>query len=1062
MTKLNQKKHLQGQQQTQPQQQQPLPNSPAAMVGNKKKKIPRKTANNQTNNSESLSASATPATPSPAKEQQAQAPRRPQTPPPFKPPYDFLGNVEPAFAAEKEDGDAGSTSSDLEIEEEKDAEYAALLKKGIDAVNNNLKLAKTKLATAVTTGGTDPKVIEALNNEIQQLYASRASLGYNPKPQTNLSGTSARTQEKPTKTEGELSGVSQNTAETERPQNAGTSTRVNFHAFSQLPTLPEPRYLTPLKFVRWLYTTANAVEALRHTSPITFVGAVEFGTRGHLALCKYVKEQIEKHKSAEMDTKAWIRKFLDYFGDGYTVTVNQKYKRLTQGPERSAREFLAEVRLYLTMLDKVEDSSVRDEFCTALHNSTIRKDILAFCKKPIDGQLPNLDQIAQEADSLTNNIREIEFRERQRKHERNSSDSEQSDTDSDGRNKKKQKRARQKERDKSADSVKYCSTHGSGKHSTEECKHPRQQRKKEASQELCIHCKRKKTHEPDDCWSLEKNKHKVPNWYNNKTQHKGKFKPSILAISKAALPDLFDERFAYNVRTEAETHALKLLSMQELPPENAKQSSSKNSSSSEQKAEGIQLKVNINFSTQNVVLDTGAVSCSFITQHKAEELKLHVDRYTNTVVMGWDYSVSKPIGRTKPVLISSGLHMTLASFVVVEKLSLGDIIIGLPESTHLQLISWNLPNPLEHEQMLETELKQAEDVPKTPGNKILNLVEEEIETCEFRNSARAGPHPNDAQQVKELLEDLAPVIEDNQKITDFLKAPEVSLELLSRQPIWLQQYGVPEAAKQAVRDQIAKWLGRGKIRKSKSSWNLPLTTAVKKDEWGNVSGTRVCIDPRAINKILINDGFPIPNIRQIFDSFKGKRYFTEIDLEDAFLQLKLAKKDEEVLSFTWEGQQYSFVGCPYGLKIMSNVFQRTIQGIFADLDFVKVYIDNVSIASSSWHEHCEHVKIVLKRMNEYNLRLSPKKLKLGRRAIRLLGQEISSDGIRPDPRKVSQIKAWPFPANVKTLKSFLGVVGYLRPHIRHFPGIAKALTRASVDQAAYDREVALNRDSMQS
>ena len=206
MSKLNQKKHLQGQQQTQSQQQQPLPNSPAAMVGNKKRKIPRKTANNQANNSESLSASATPATASPAKEQQAQAPRRPQTPPPFKPPYDFLGNVEPAFAAEKEDGDAGSTSSDLEIEEEKDAEYAALLKKGIDAVNNNLKLAKTKLATAVTTGGTDPKVIEALNNEIQQLYASRASLGYNPKPQTNLSGTSARTQEKPTKTEGELRG----------------------------------------------------------------------------------------------------------------------------------------------------------------------------------------------------------------------------------------------------------------------------------------------------------------------------------------------------------------------------------------------------------------------------------------------------------------------------------------------------------------------------------------------------------------------------------------------------------------------------------------------------------------------------------------------------------------------------------------------------------------------------------------------------------------------------------------------------------------------------------------
>ena len=70
------------------------------------------------------------------------------------------------------------------------------------------------------------------------------------------------------------------------------------------------------------------------------------------------------------------------------------------------------------------------------------------------------------------------------------------------------------------------------------------------------------------------------------------------------------------------------------------------------------------------------------------------------------------------------------------------------------------------------------------------------------------------------------------------------------------------------------------------------------------------------------------------------------------------------------------------------------------------------LSSWTWEGIGAQRLLVLRRMNEYNLKLSPKKLKVGRRAIRLLGQEITAAGIRPDPRKVAQIKAWPFPAAV--------------------------------------------------
>jgi len=276
-------------------------------------------------------------------------------------------------------------------------------------------------------------------------------------------------------------------------------------------------------------------------------------------------------------------------------------------------------------------------------------------------------------------------------------------------------------------------------------------------------------------------------------------------------------------------------------------------------------------------------------------------------------------------------------------------------------------------------------------------LEEEIETWEIQDMKRKYDiHPDDIVRYNELMEEIRSLLTENEAITGFAKAPEVELNLVDRTPKWLHQYPIPEANKEAVRAQIKRWLDKGKIRVSKSLWNLPLTTALKKDQDGNITGVRVCLDPRAINQRIIPDNFTIPNIREIHASFHGMKYFSEFDLEDAFLQLKLREIDQEPLSFTWEGVQYSFVGAPYGVKIMSNVFQRTVGALFADMPFVKVYIDNIVVASRSWAEHRQHVKQVLIRLNELNLKISMRKLKLARRFIRILGKEISAEGSRAE------------------------------------------------------------------
>ena len=90
-----------------------------------------------------------------------------------------------------------------------------------------------------------------------------------------------------------------------------------------------------------------------------------------------------------------------------------------------------------------------------------------------------------------------------------------------------------------------------------------------------------------------------------------------------------------------------------------------------------------------------------------------------------------------------------------------------------------------------------------------------------------------------------------------------------------------------LRKQLDELLAAEFIRPAKAPYGAPVLFQIKKD------GTlRLCIDYRALNKVMVCNKYPLPIISDLFDQLYGAKYFTKFDLRSGYYQVRIAEGDE--------------------------------------------------------------------------------------------------------------------------------------------------------------------------
>ena len=99
-------------------------------------------------------------------------------------------------------------------------------------------------------------------------------------------------------------------------------------------------------------------------------------------------------------------------------------------------------------------------------------------------------------------------------------------------------------------------------------------------------------------------------------------------------------------------------------------------------------------------------------------------------------------------------------------------------------------------------------------------------------------------------------------------------------PVYGSIYNLSETELKALKDYIDSMVAKGFIRPSKSPFGSPVFFVKKPDGF-----LRLCVDYRKLNDITIKNRYALPLISELFDRLKNAKYFTCLDMADAYNQL---------------------------------------------------------------------------------------------------------------------------------------------------------------------------------
>ena len=194
------------------------------------------------------------------------------------------------------------------------------------------------------------------------------------------------------------------------------------------------------------------------------------------------------------------------------------------------------------------------------------------------------------------------------------------------------------------------------------------------------------------------------------------------------------------------------------------------------------------------------------------------------------------------------------------------------------------------------------------------------------------------------------------------------IKLNTEQPVRCKPRRLDPERLSTAKRYFSELVEQGICRRAESPFASPLHMVRKSD-----NSWRPCGDYRALNSRTLKDSYTLPNLKDFTANLAGKRFFSTIDLVKGYYQVEMHPDDIQKTAVITPFGTFVFLRMPFGLMNAGSTFQKCMDAILGDLDYVFVYLDDILIASSTFQEHCDHLRNVLELLRQNGLSVNASK-----------------------------------------------------------------------------------------
>ena len=320
----------------------------------------------------------------------------------------------------------------------------------------------------------------------------------------------------------------------------------------------------------------------------------------------------------------------------------------------------------------------------------------------------------------------------------------------------------------------------------------------------------------------------------------------------------------------------------------------------------------------------------------------------------------------------------------------GPAILGLPTSRKLDIVNINI------------ESLKYEETPITSVNQLKEMFPSQFD--------RVGKVKEPAKLY--LKEDAVPHCDAPRKVSIHLK-PKIKHQL-----------------KEMENQDIIRKLDVNEH----SDWCSSLVYVTKDD--GNL---RICLDPKKLNKSLKRVPHKIPTTEEINPIFAEATVFSKLDAKAGYWNIPLDEDSQLLTTFRTPFGRYCWKRLPFGLNVSQDIFQARMDILTEGLEGVANIADDLAIAGKNQKDHDKKLIKLMKRAADTNICFNSVKCDVSKPEISFFGNHYSEEGIKPDPKKLIDLKNMASPANKEELSKILGLLTYLSSYIPNFSAKSEPL-----------------------